>query len=597
MSRLKNIGASLLLAMISLNVMSQDTNITLGSNSLILNYAGVPIFTWFPDGHIAVLKERESDQYAMYWAGSRSYRTTGEYAYPDYQLNLNPANSIFGAKTDVDSWDNGGSWLMSVFRINEDTLVGFYHAEDHYYGSENPGNIAWKSLGRTMSYDNGLTWQPGEQIITSNTPKPATPEWGGAGDNSVIWDEANQRWLCYYQEQNIMLAMSEDRLGRPGTWYKYYEGSFSEPGLTGLSSQLDGLVIAGGNPSIHFNEYLNKYVIVYHGWNRNIYLSTSPDGINWQYPELIVAPSGQRRVWYPTIIGESDVLGGKVARLYYADMSSDLRSRSFISRAIIFDDVETFKPLNWSFEKIGSFLMKGSIDSLSNNVYRILSFEGSLDENATYGYHYRTIEGDFGASFTLSIDSDYPGVLGCAIRAGVNDSDEEVVFAYNGQQILLKNGTELIGSLVGDSVTVLLEKKNEELTLSYKNEEDKWVIIHTTPWNRTTSLLGFFSVGSPNQPVMGYVSDYSFEPYIPLGVENMNTNELIIYPNPIRDSINITNRESVRRVVLMNLDGQIVQNTTNWDNLAVRDLVNGIYLIKIIRTNGQIEYHKVIIEK
>ena len=29
----------------------------------------------------------------------------------------------------VDSWDGGGRWLMSVFRVDMDTIVGFFHAE------------------------------------------------------------------------------------------------------------------------------------------------------------------------------------------------------------------------------------------------------------------------------------------------------------------------------------------------------------------------------------------------------------------------------------------------------------------------------------
>jgi len=51
------------------------------------------------------------------------------------------------------------------------------------------------------------------------------------------------------------------------------------------------------------------------------------------------------------------------------------------------------------------------------------------------------------------------------------------------------------------------------------------------------------------------------------------------------------------RIVLMNLDGQIYQETTEWEKLLIDNLANGVYLLKIIRTNGQIEYHKVIIEK
>ena len=582
---------------ISINVRSQGIEVTLGTPTQVLNYGGVPIFQWFPDGHISMVREIETDQYAMYWAGHKSYRSLGQYQFPEFQLTLAPADEILGGKTDVDAWDNGGSWLMSVFRVDGDTLVGFYHAEDHYYGTDNPGNIAWKSLARVVSYDNGMSWEQPERIIISNEPKPEIPTWGGAGDNSVIWDEVNKRWLCYYQEHYIMLAMSGDPLGRPGTWYKYYEGSFSQPGMGGLSSQVNGLTIAGGNPSVHFNSYLNKYVITYHGWNRSIYLSTSANGIDWEVPANIIAPSGQRRVWYPTIIGETDVSAGKVARIYYADMSPDLSDRNFVSRAIIFDEDVTFKPNNWMYEKIGNFSMKGSYDSLGSGAYRITAFEGSLGESVTYGYHYQDVEGSFEASFRLSLNEDMPGPVGCAIRAGVKDTDEELLFFFNGSDILSGDGTGLAGGISGDTVAVSVKKINDALTISYRDENGNWSLIQSATWNDPSCLLGFFSIGSPDQPSMGYVSDLILEPVIPVGIDRIETDKLIVYPNPITNNIYIEGSESVQRVVLMNFEGRILYDMTACDRLAGDKLSKGVYVLKILRTNGQVEYHKVMIER
>jgi len=579
----------------SLNVFSQDIEITLGSPSNMLNYAGVPIFEWFPDGHISILKEIDSEQYAMYWAGHKSYRTLGNYPYPEYQLTLSPTDKILGEKTDVDAWDNGGSWLMSVFRVAEDTLLGFYHAEDHYYGTDNPGNIAWKSLGRVISYDNGISWQEHERIITSDKPKPDSPEWGGSGDNAVIWDETNNRWLCYYQEEHILMAMSEDRLGRPGTWYKYYDGSFSQPGIEGLATRVNNLTINGGNPSVHFNEYLNKYVIVYHGWNGNIYLSTSANGIEWESPVKIVTASSGNRVWYPTIIGETDLAAGKVARLYYADFAGN--GRNFISRAIIFDETPAFKPNSWLYEKIGSFKMKGSFDSLSSGDYRIVAFEGNINENAAYGYHYQEIDGFFESSFRLYIDEDFPGPVGCAIRAGSNNSDEEIVLVYDGNKIFLKNGVELLGGLSGDSISLSIKMANEELTVSYKNDEENWIDIFNTTWNDSFNHLGFFTTASLDKPSIGYVSDLKIEPIVIVGTEKFIESELIIYPNPVKRTINITGGSKMNRVILMHYDGRIVRDTTNVDQLSIRDLSNGIYLLKIIKSIGEYEYQKIIIER
>ena len=92
------------------------------------------------------------------------------------------------------------------------------------------------------SYDNGYTWEDKGPIVTSNTPKPETRRWGGAGDCSVVWDSVNNRWNCYHQEHNIRLAVSYDPLGAPGgTWKKLYNGEFNEDGLGGMSSPISNL--------------------------------------------------------------------------------------------------------------------------------------------------------------------------------------------------------------------------------------------------------------------------------------------------------------------------------------------------------------------
>jgi len=38
----------------------------------------------------------------------------------------------------------------------------------------------------------------------------------------------------------------------------------------------------GGNPSLHWNKYLELWVMVYHGWNGNIYITTSRNSLNQQ---------------------------------------------------------------------------------------------------------------------------------------------------------------------------------------------------------------------------------------------------------------------------------------------------------------------------
>lgn len=316
--------------------------VQLSNSENVANPVSYPLWTWYPDGHISVVPD--GSEYIMFWAEFESHRSIGTTQFVDGQYTLQPSNSVFGSRGNFNTYDNGGSWLMSVLRKpnnlpNSSDFIGFYHAEDHWY-PHTSNDIAWKSIGVTYSKDKGKTWEIGKQIITSSTPKPALPAWGGTGDSCVVWDHINNRWMCYYQEHTISMAISTDPEGAPGTWKKYTNlFPFTEDGLGGFQSPLPNLSsVPGGNPSVHWNTYLNKWVMVWHGWSpANIYISVSANGINWDTPKMIIVSEQGGKAWYPTIIGVTDVEAGRVAKIYYADFATN-GSRKFKSRTITFFD-------------------------------------------------------------------------------------------------------------------------------------------------------------------------------------------------------------------------------------------------------------------
>jgi hypothetical protein len=222
---------------------------------------------------------------------------------------------------------------------------GFFHAEDHWY-PHTSNDIAWKSIGVTYSGDKGITWSEGNQIITSANPKPEIPEWGGTGDCCVVWDHINKRWMCYFQEHQISMAISTDPDGAPGTWQKYYQGDFTEDGLGGMQTVLPGLEqFAGGNPSVHWNTYLSKWVMVWHRWAPAvIYIAFSDDGVTWENGQSLIPSEIGGRAWYPTIIGETDVEAGQIAKIYYADIAADFSYRDFKVQTITFIDPDNSDP-------------------------------------------------------------------------------------------------------------------------------------------------------------------------------------------------------------------------------------------------------------
>ena len=236
-----------ILLLFSLVTRAQNyTNFTVevGATNLIPNASpGIPVYPWFPDGHITMLPE--GDTFQMYWAGSSSYRSIGP-TISSQQRNPTTGSAL-SAGASTNHFDNGGAWLMSVVRQSGNNLIGFYHGEDHNWpGYSNPGNIAWKSIAYCSSANNGTNWTKGGQIITSPTAKPAPPTWGGSGDACVVDDARNARWVCFYQENWIYTAVSTNAIPLPGTWKKYYNGSYSQPGLGGMQTKVpDSRTIPG----------------------------------------------------------------------------------------------------------------------------------------------------------------------------------------------------------------------------------------------------------------------------------------------------------------------------------------------------------------
>ena len=151
---------------------SSDWTFSVGSISTVPNTADIPTYTWQPDGHFSVLPLCDgSDDWMMYWTEWENYRTVGTTQFPEDQLLRSPSESVFGDHGNWEGFDNGGSWLMSVHRVDGNELIGLYHAEDHWY-PHTDNNIAWKSLAVAYSSDNGYSWSRGGQIITSHDPKP-----------------------------------------------------------------------------------------------------------------------------------------------------------------------------------------------------------------------------------------------------------------------------------------------------------------------------------------------------------------------------------------------------------------------------------------
>lgn len=292
---------------------------------------------YFPDNCISVIET--SPKYRIIMAAGIS----------TYLLEGKSLEKLTGCKIVLEpgkkgDFDNGYAGIGGVYRGKENKLYGFYHAEDQegmpkFPGTNIPGFHA--SIGLAISEDNGKTWEKAGQILTSLKPKGWTlyeeQVESGLGILCSVLSKDKKYLYIYYSEHSrvdangnwrgVQICMArvdiQKDLPLPGKWYKYYEGSFSEPGIGGRDSVVMSAKHMDDAEAVHphvvFSEYLGLYIMVFNidfwkefvdntGLKRcGIYIAYSSDGINWSEPAMLIKDwpiplMGKSLSWQPTLI-------------------------------------------------------------------------------------------------------------------------------------------------------------------------------------------------------------------------------------------------------------------------------------------------------
>lgn len=239
-------------------------------------------------------------------------------------------------------------WLEATYRDNDGLLYGWYHHET-LQPCANDLHLSVPEIGALVSRDEGLHWEDLGIVMTApaDSLKCDTNNYyfaGGDGDFSVMLDPEKQYFYFFFgsyhrevEEQGIAVARMSyaDRLQPIGSVWKWRDNDWGEPGVGGrvtpifsvLSDWHSATPDAFWGPSIHYNTYLNQYVIVMNHaidpyWGQEgIYLSynatlANPNG--WSDPNrLPLDPQGRA---YPQVVGwekgETDKLCGRFGRLF-----------------------------------------------------------------------------------------------------------------------------------------------------------------------------------------------------------------------------------------------------------------------------------------
>ena len=322
-----------------------SSNVSIGKITVIPTPKNTYFAGFWPDGKLNFVQKDEKWQ--LFWGEADSVLTETSSTWPENHFPyVLKENVVFGESKKeniINGLNENGSWFIGVFPLsNEGHYVGFFHGESHWYSREDKKNDdpdAWtahKSIGVTYSYNYGKTWEEVSPLIIDSKAKPSKPDWTGLGDGCVIWDEVNSRWICYYQgpvydlfgnrkQNSLCMAASYDKEGKPGTWNKWDGKNFtieaynSKTGLGGKNVEIANLSsVPGANPSVMWNEYLKRWVMVYASWEHKIYISFSDNGEDWSKPERILGNS-KTPIWYPNLISpQGDKSGGQTIRMYFS---------------------------------------------------------------------------------------------------------------------------------------------------------------------------------------------------------------------------------------------------------------------------------------
>ena len=302
-----------------------------------------------PDGAITFLKEGDS---ARVWMPTGDGGNSIEVVTDDFRhfrATTTPAPWVLSPVPGT--FESNYTGISKVVRLSSGRLAAIYQAEEHPCG----GSVAGVSIALVTSDDDGLTWQRHGQIITSPPITLVTCDemvfhgvWSFAatldptGEYMYVWfgEGSNEPWDDFFGGLRLARAPLSGGL-LPGTWQKYYQGGWEQPGLGGLTTPT---LLAptpfistdpslsnemAGIPSVTWNTVFDRYVAVFTTMT-GFWYATSPDGIEWSDGEQllkhkVLVTTGRQPneawVYYPTLIdpqASSDGFSSTEGFLYYA---------------------------------------------------------------------------------------------------------------------------------------------------------------------------------------------------------------------------------------------------------------------------------------
>ena len=285
-----------------------NPEIEVGTHKTILSPDRRSTLEYFPDQPVALLSVNPTRCYMAVGNSTVAFegRNIG---------NLKPVKKVLEPGSGND-FDNGYAGAGGVWKKGQQVTV-FYHAEDYRnLNRDEYRNVHefMASVGAAVSSDGGRTFKKVGQILSSKHKKKEGSICGGVGDISICVDKNNEYLLAHYTDfsrfgdDGVQICVARSKLsdgGRPGSWKKYFEGSFSEPGIKGRESHIFSGISQRQDfysPHVIWCKSVGHYLMVFsvvdysevakgkesiRPTESGIYLTTSRDAIKWEKPQQL----------------------------------------------------------------------------------------------------------------------------------------------------------------------------------------------------------------------------------------------------------------------------------------------------------------------
>jgi len=478
------------------------------------------------------------------YGGAMSFLTGTKFTAPADGFNL----------THVQTWYTPGDWLESKIIVeiwggaSELHNASMIYTEEFYHNIEAAdGNGSYLTFELT---DNHIFYPNEDFYVVFKYPTGAMYPQGVASVNEAIEDR------FYYGNGEAWFDIADTDYSYYGWMMKAIENEYASNVWVELTSGLTGSVVAGDSVAVNLdftaayaNNGINKAEVVF--------ISNDPIKPNYSMPVVLHKNEGPRFNLGKEIamsVNENETLTLDV-------VAFDREENAFtIEMAQAYDNVEaTFAD-------------------------GVLSFAYTPDYESA-GIHEFTViaEDEFSnsSSFTIWVE-----VININRAPEVIDAITQKAIQADGYESI--DLTTVIADPDGDVLTFTVGSSDESVIKVYM-AEDAMVYSHQGAGTSTITITGTDAEGLSATHTFDVVA-------VPVSVDEVNANSVVLYPNPARDIITLMEVEN-SVIEIYDVKGALVKTVEAKDNqvsIKVNNLENGSYIVKVVNNKAAVTKNLII---